>query len=83
MRGQSFPFDSMEEKLVAYPSQEMTTNIWKKRLGHSHQRSLIYMMKKDIVRGIPLWRMNTQLGAHDNWESKVGCLLPRQTGEHQ
>ena len=25
MRGQIFSFDSMEEKLVAYPSQEMTT----------------------------------------------------------
>ena len=54
MRGQSFSFYSMEEKLVAYPSQEMKTNIWNKRLGHFYHKSLLYMFKKDIVRGLQL-----------------------------
>ncbi|XP_015166688.1 uncharacterized protein [Solanum tuberosum] len=41
MRGNSFSFDPMEEKLVAYLNQEMTTNIWHKRLGHFHHRALL------------------------------------------
>ena len=73
----------MDEKLVAYPTQEMTTNIWNKRLGHfiighsgTYQRNIWF-------ENYNLWGMNTQLAAHVNWENKVGCLLPRQPGEHQ
>ena len=54
MRGKIFSIASMEEKLVAYPSQEMKTNIWNKRLGHFYHKSLLYMFKKDIVRGLQL-----------------------------
>ena len=65
-----------------FPSKEMKKNIWNKRLGNFHHRTLFYILNKDIVQGLPLMEeSNTQLATHVNWKSKVGCLLPRQTGE--
>jgi len=53
IRGKSFFLDTMEEKQVAFPISESTTQVWHKRLGHFHHTGVLYMQRKQFVQDLP------------------------------
>ena len=53
MRNKSFFLDLMEEKQAAYLVIENNAEIWHKRLGHFHHKTILNMQRKELVHGIP------------------------------
>jgi hypothetical protein len=53
MKSKSFSFDPMKKEQSAFPVTTSTTDLWHKRLGHFHHSGMDYMLKKQLVRGVP------------------------------
>ncbi|GAU16908.1 hypothetical protein TSUD_36660 [Trifolium subterraneum] len=53
MKSKSFSFDPMKKERSAFPVTTSTTDLWHKRLGHFHYSGMDYMLKNQLVRGVP------------------------------
>ncbi|RDX63956.1 hypothetical protein CR513_57549, partial [Mucuna pruriens] len=52
MKSKSLSFDPMKEQ-VAFPVIASSVDLWHKRLGHLHHLGINYMLKNQLVRGVP------------------------------
>lgn len=70
MKSKSFSFDPMEEEKAAFPVSASPTDLWHRKLGHFHHFGMIYMLKNQMVQGVPTLRGDLtdceacQLGKH-------------------
>lgn len=53
MRSKSFSFDPMKEEQAAFPVTTSSTDLWHRRLGHFHHSGMNYMLRNQLVRGVP------------------------------
>ncbi|RDX79370.1 hypothetical protein CR513_40214, partial [Mucuna pruriens] len=52
MKSKSFSFDPMKEQ-VAFSIIASSIDLWHKKLGHFHHLGMNYMLKNQLVRGVP------------------------------
>ncbi|WVY89496.1 hypothetical protein V8G54_035010 [Vigna mungo] len=53
MRSKSFSFNPMKEKQIAFPVTASSVKLWHKRLVHFHHLGMNYMLKNQLVCGVP------------------------------
>jgi len=53
MKGKSFSFNPFKEEFFAFSDEACNTEIWHKRLGHCHLKSMHILKKKELTIGLP------------------------------
>ncbi|RDY12797.1 hypothetical protein CR513_02354, partial [Mucuna pruriens] len=53
MKSKSFSFDPMKEEQAAFLVTANSVDLWHKRLGHFHHLGMSYLLKNQLVHGVP------------------------------
>ncbi|RDX60832.1 Copia protein, partial [Mucuna pruriens] len=78
MKSKSFLFDPIKEQ-VAFPVIASSIDLWHKRLGHFHHLRMNYMLKNQLVHGVPFLTKKLAECEACNFEKQTRKVFPESS----